>query len=244
MFFLKKLFGNVITPSPRGRIGMGVVFILLLFLVSCSEDEKEWDPYYNWQARNEAWFRTVADSARTAIASAKKQYGDQWQQHSQWLMLKRLDQSQSYDTGRLDDSICVRIISRGTGDYSPVWSDSVRISFRGWMMPTTYRIRNEQDQLVDSLQQFVFTQTYYGTFDPETAAPQLSPVNPFVTGFNTALQYMVAGDDWLVYVPARLAYDSSAKDQIPAYSTLAWRIHLAAVYPAGIGVPTWKIRKK
>ena len=84
MFFLKKLFVNVTTPSPWGRIGMGVVFILSLAsaLVSCSEDEKEWDPYYNWQARNEAWFRTVADSARTAIASAKKQYGDQWQQHS------------------------------------------------------------------------------------------------------------------------------------------------------------------
>lgn len=244
MFFLKKLFVNVTTPSPRGRIGMGVVFIFLLFLVSCSEDEKEWDPYYNWQARNEAWFRSVADSARTAIADAKKQYGDQWEQHSQWLMLKRLDQAQGYNTGRLDDSICVRIIGHGAGDYSPVWSDTVRISFRGWMMPTTYRIRNEQDKLVDSLQQFVFTQTYYGVFDAQTAAPQLSAVSPFVTGFNTALQYMVAGDDWLVYVPARLAYDSNAKDEVPAYSTLVWRIHMAAVYPAGSGVPAWRIRKK
>ena len=217
---------------------------LILFFISCGEDEKEWDPYYDWQARNEAWFRSVADSARTAIAAARAQYGDQWEQHSQWRMMKRLDHAQDYDTGRLDDSICVRIINRGTGTYCPVWSDSVRISFRGWMMPTTYRIRNDQNQLVDTLHQFVFTQTYYGVFDPQTAAPQLSPVNPFVPGFSTALQYMVEGDDWLVYVPARLAYDSTAKDEIPAYSTLVWRIHMAGVYPAGSGVPEWKLKRK
>ena len=218
-------------------------FSFLLFLVSCTEDE-EYDPYYDWQARNEAWFRSVADSARTSIAEARAKYGDEWEQYSQWLMLKRLDYAQDYNTGRVDDSICVRIINRGTGDYSPVWSDTVRISFRGWMMPTTYRIRNEQNELIDSLHQSVFTQTYYGVFDPQTAAPQLLAVSPFVPGFSTALQYMVEGDDWLVYVPARLAYDSTAKDEIPAYSTLVWRIHMAAVYPADSGVPAWKIKRK
>ena len=241
---IRKQITKVITPSPRGGIGVGVFILLLSFLfTACTEDE-EYDPYYNWQVRNEAWFRSVADSARTSIAQARAKYGDQWEQHSQWLMLKRLDQAQDYNTGRVDDSICVRIINRGTGDYSPVWSDSVRISFRGWMMPTTYRIRNDQDEMIDTLHQYVFTQTYYGEFDPQTAAPQLSGVSPFVPGFSTALQYMVEGDDWLVYVPARLAYDKKASDEIPAYSTLVWRIHMAAVYPAGTGVPAWRIKRK
>ena len=219
-----------------------ICIVPLISIVSCSDDNQEYDPYYNWQARNEAWFRSVADSARTAIAQAKEQYGDDWDKdgNCQWRMFKRLDYAQDHNSGRVDDSICVRIETRGNGSYSPTWSDSVRISFRGWMMPTTYRLYNEQNVLVDSLQQFVFTQTYYGPFNAKTAAPQLSAVNPFVTGFSTALQYMVEGDDWYVYVPARLAYNDAKNGDIPAYSTLVWRLHLAAVYPCNIGVPDWK----
>ncbi len=221
-----------------------LVLSLAAALAACSEDEPDYDPYYNWQARNEAWFRSAADSARTAIRAAKAQYGEEWEDYCQWRMLKRLDQAQDYNTGRVDDSICVRIISHGTGDYTPTWSDSVRINFRGWMMPTTYRLYNDRGQEVDSLRQFVFTQSYFGPFDAQTAAPQLGPVSSFVPGFSTALQYMVEGDDWMVYVPARLAYDATAKDDVPAYSTLVWRVHMAAVYPCNTGVPTWKARRR
>ena len=234
---------NVITPSPRGGIGVGV-FLLLLVFAACSDDSEDYDPYHDWQVRNEAWFRSVADSARSAIAEAKTQYGSQWEDYCQWRMLKRLDQAQDYNTGSLTDSICVRIVSRGTGDYSPLWSDSVRISFRGWLMPATYQLYNKDNQLVDSLMQEVFTQTYFGVFDEATAAPQLSAITPFVQGFSTALQYMVKGDDWMVYVPQQLAYGANANGVIPAYSTLAWRIHMAAVYPCNSGVPDWKVRRR
>lgn len=218
------------------------LLVASLFVVSCSDDSSEWNPYYDWQVRNEAWFRSVADSARTAIAEAKAQWGDAWEEHCQWRMMKRLDQAQDYNTGRTDDSICVRIATPNLqpGDYSPRWSDSVRISFRGWMMPAVYQLYNAEGTLVDSLRQEIFTQTYYGAFDPATAAPQLSGVSPFVVGFSTALQYMVEGDDWMVYVPARLAYGEAGRDPIPGYSTLLWRIHMAAVYPCNSGVPDWK----
>jgi len=218
--------------------------IVSLFLVSCSEDETVWDPYYDWQARNEVWFRSIADSARTAIADAKVQYGDEWQDHCPWRMIKRLDQAQDYNTGRVDDSICARIITRGIGSLTPEWSDTVRVSYRGWMMPTTYRDYNAAGQYVDSLRQEVFDQSYYGEFNTATAAPSLAPVSSFIVGYYTALQYMVEGDDWMVYIPYRLGYGTSDHGTIPAYSTLQFRIHMAAVYPCNSGVPAWKAKRE
>ncbi len=218
---------------------LGVGLLISLF-ASCSEENDEWDPYYDWQTRNAAWFQAVTDSATVAMAQAKAQWGSAWENHCDWRQYKTLYQPQDYNTGQATDSICVRIVTRGTGSYSPTWSDSVRISFRGWLMPTTYRIYNDDNLMVDSLMQEVFTQTYIGPFDAQTAAPQLSGVNPFVQGFSTALQYMVEGDDWYVYVPSTLAYGETANGSIPANSTLVWRIHLTGVYPANSVVPDWK----
>ena len=239
-----RTFVNAYTPSPRGGIGVGVAIALLFLFASCSDEEETYDPYYNWQARNVQWFQSVTDSAQSAIREAQAQWGDDWDGHCQWRRYKSLLLAQDYDTHRADDSICVRILTSGAGTVSPAWSDSVRVSHRGWLMPTTYRLYNQAGQQVDSLRQQVFDQSYYGPFDPQTAAPALWPASGFVPGFATALQYMVEGDDWLVYVPARLAYGEAGRDAIPGHSTLVWRIHLAAVYPAGSGVPTWKVRRK
>ena len=51
----------------------------------------------------------------------------------------------------------------------------------------------------------------------------------FTEGFGTALQYMVPGDDWMVYIPSELAYGSTASSAIPAYSTLLFRIHMVGI---------------
>ena len=40
--------------------------------------------------------------------------------------------------GPLTDSICVRILKRGTGNYSPCYTDTIKINFRGWLMSTEY----------------------------------------------------------------------------------------------------------
>jgi len=212
-------------------------------MVSCSENDDTWDPYQNWAERNAQWYATITDSARTAIAQAKAQYGDQWEDHCEWRRYKTLLKSQSYDTGLYTDSICVHIIKRGTrgeGVVSPVWTDTVRLDFRGWLMPSTYRLYNDNNVEVDSVMQEVFSQSYYGVFDEHTAAPQLMALGSTVEGFSTALQYMVPGDDWLVYVPSNMAYGSTANDAIPAYSTLLFRLYLVAVYPTNSGIPDWK----
>ena len=222
--------GRGFFPSLRGGLFLSLLFVC--FFTACSDDTEDYNPYYNWQTRNAAWYSEVADSARTAIAQARRQYGDAWEEHCDWRMLKSLLRSPLYQSGHTTDSICVHIIKRGDGDLCPIYSDSIRLNFRGWLMPT----KNEQGQD----EELTFTQTYYGDYNPATAAPQLALVSSFADGFATTLQYMVAGDDWMVYIPQELFYGSEAKDVIPAYSTVRFRIQLVAVYPAGTPVSDWK----
>jgi len=209
-------------------------------LVACDESDNTWDPYYDWQARNAAWFEQVADTARQAIAEAKAKYGDAWEEHCEWRMFKTLQKAQDVNTGKLTDSICAKVIDAGHGELKANYCDSVRLSFRGWLMETKYD--NGEGVLFDD--RYVFSQTYYGDFDPETAAPSLSPVSSMIEGFQTALQYMPEGADWYVYIPQELGYGSSAQGEIPAYSTLLFRINMYAIYPTGSGVPTWKVKRK
>lgn len=205
--------------------------LLLCLFASCSSSEDEYDPYYDWAERNSAWYRQIADSARTAINEARKTYGDAWESHCEWRMYKSLHKSPSLQSGILEDSICVHIISSGTG-ISPLYNDSVRVSFRGWLMPVV-------DEWGDSYET-IFSQTYYGPYNPATAAPQLAAVSSFKDGVATALQYMHVDDKWVIYLPQELFYGATASGLIPAYSTACMQLHLRAVYPLGTEVPDWK----
>ncbi len=213
-----------------------VILLAALGFVSCDELDSTWDPYHNWKERNAQWFEQVADTARQAISQAKAKYGSAWEDHCDWRMYKTLKKSQGFNTGKLTDSICVKIVDRGEGTLLANYNDSVRLSFRGWLMNTQYD--NGDGQLFS--ESHVFTQTYYGDYNPATASPSVSPVSAMIEGFQTALQYMPAGADWYVYIPQELAYGKKSEKEIPAYSTLLFRINMMAIYPAGTGVPAWK----
>lgn len=216
---------------PSGRAGVGVLsgFVLsLLFLASCQENDEVWDPYNNWQSRNNAWYVQVSDSALSAIAKAKAQYGDAWEQNCEWRRYKTLYKAAGYDSKNLSDSICVHILKRGTreaGVTSPIYTDTVKVNYRLFLMPTQY-------EDVDgglTTQSYVADESYYGSYVPATASPATFTVSTLVDGFSTALQYMVPGDEWLVYMPHDLGYGSTAKNNIPAYSTLAFHICLLEI---------------
>ena len=161
------------------------IYILLacaLCAVSCTEVYNEYDPYEDWQARNAAWFEDTAQVARQAIAQAKATYGDDWQAHCEWRMYKSLCKS-GLSNGPVTDSICVRVINPGAdvdGKGSPSYNDSVFISLRGWLMPT-YNFTGNGEEM--GMVQDIFTTSYYGEYDPETAAPQLMGISGLVEGF-------------------------------------------------------------
>ena len=235
LFHISKRMRKVTAPSLIGRVGGWALFLFLFFslsFTSCQSDTDVYDPYHDWQGRNEAWFVQIADSARTAIRQAQRAYGDAWEAHCDWRMYKALTKAQDYDSKLLSDSICVHILSRGSGTVSPLYSDSVRCNYRGWIMPTA-----DANGLTEEL---VFDQTYYGAYDVATAAPSKLGMSNLVPGFSTALQHMTVGDDWHVYIPAPLGYGQQSNGIIPAYSVLHFRLQLMGIYPKGAEVPEWK----
>ncbi len=207
-------------PSLTGWV-WGCVFLLLFLFASCSENE-EYDPYADWQARNTAWFKQVADTARTAIAQAKATYGDNWEEHCDWRMYKSLQKSPTFQSGLLEDSICVRIVKKGTGTYQPKVTDVVRVAYRGWLIPAKDESGNTFEK--------VFDQTFYGEFDERTAAYTENTVSTFTEGFGTALQYMTEGAEWIVCIPYQQFYDEVEQGEVPAYSAARFRIIMMKVY--------------
>ncbi len=205
---------------------------LVLPLTACSDDDDSVDVTTVWATRNAQWFYVIADSARTAIAEAKAAHGDNWETH--WRMYKSLTKSPDI-RGTLTDSICLRYLQRGTGTEYPNSTDTVRVHFRGTLIPETGIVNGEQKTVYP-----MFTQTYYGDFNPATAAPQVMAVKSTVAGFYTALQYMREGDNCRVYIPQQLAYGASATGSVPAYSTLAFHLNLVGIYHPGTAVPPWK----
>lgn len=205
----------------------------LLLLASCKDSDETYDVHHDWKERNAQWFAEVYDAAQASIAAAKSQYpsGNDWEEHCDWRVYKTLLKSQDTQGASTDYIVC-KINERGDGDWSPAYTDSVRLYYRGWIMDENY------PQSKTNLT--VFSQTYYGDFDKTTAAPIAMPVTATVEGFMTAIQYMVKGDDWDVYIPQQLAYQGTASDVIPAYSTLLFRLRIERVHKSGTGMPGWR----
>lgn len=218
----------------------GLVCLVSLFFVSCSEKSSEWNPYYSWESRNSVWFQEVADSARTAIATAKAQYGDDWEAHCQWRMFKSLQRSAEVQ-GPLTDSIVCKIVpprpGQVKGTRSPNYTDYVQVHYRAWLMPSEYV---SEDNVTKEERMLIFSQTYYGDFNPATAVPLTMSVENLVEGFQTAMQYMVEGDEWYVYIPQQLGYKDENTNAVPANSTLLYLISLVGIYEDEDDVPKWK----
>lgn len=214
-----------------------LLLLPLLMLSSCkSSDDNAVDvteATVDWANRNQQWFMEVYQTANMEIAKAKAQYPgqDEWQQHCDWRIYRTLLKSQAV-AGVPTDCVVCKIQQRGDGDWSPAYTDSVRLYYRGWLMDPAYPV--SKDKMT------VFSQTYYGEFNPATAAPVAMPVTTTVEGFQTAVQYMVKGDDWLVYIPQELAYKEKASDAIPAYSTLLFNLKIERVHKSGTGMPAWR----
>jgi peptidylprolyl isomerase/FKBP-type peptidyl-prolyl cis-trans isomerase FklB len=65
----------------------------------------------------------------------------------------------------------------------------------------------------------------------DRGSPAVLTVRDLIPGWREALQLMRPGDDWLLYVPAKLAYGDQATGPIPAGSVLQFHLHLIAIAP-------------
>ncbi len=122
------------------------------------------------------------------------------------------------ENAQWDNEHCVfcNVIAAGSGTQHPAYTDSVTVNYSG--------------SLVTGVP---FDGSYDGELEPDFDVPLTFALASTVAGFSTAVQHMVAGDTWRVYIPANLGYGAEVKSGIPAYSTLIFDINLVSFRPVG-----------
>ena len=193
----------------RFHITMFLALLLApLLLVSCSENDTQEEEFPNWQEQNDAYFRNIYNKAMTNTDGS-------------WKIIK----SYAYEDTVPHDitaNIVVEVLKEGTASGSPLFTDSVKVNYRGRLSPSASYPEG-----------YVFDSSYQGDYDVTTARPVTFCVGALVDGFATALQHMHIGDQWRVYIPYQLGYGSSEKTGIPAFSTLVFDIALVNYFKAG-----------
>lgn len=210
----------------------GLILGSIIALNSCNESEGGLNVYENWKERNATWFVQVADSAAA--------------DPHHWRKIKSYTKIPGTE-GALTEYIFIHdlgnvlsgsLLDEARGKGSPAYSDSAFVSFQGKLL----KIKNMESTIgaPDSIQE-IFTSTWMGRYDDKTCAPVLMGLSGTVPGFATALQNMIEGDHWLVYIPQILGYGSSVQGAIPAYSTLQFELRMHKWYRTGSGAPAvWK----
>lgn len=105
----------------------------------------------------------------------------------------------------------------GDGAEHPIFTDYVNVNYRGRLIPS----KSYPDGRI-------FDSSYDGELEPDFDVPTTLKLSGTVPGFYTAVQKMVKGDTWRVYIPANLAYGANAQSGIPAYSALVFDINLVS----------------
>lgn len=59
--------------------------------------------------------------------------------------------------------------------------------------------------------------------------PEAFRLNEVIEGWQIALQYMSAGDRWMIYIPYSVGYGTRGDSTIPGYSTLIFEVHLLGI---------------
>lgn len=210
-----------------------VVFGLAAF-VSCEDEIDGTVEFVDWQQRNETYFRDTLALANREIAAAKAQWGEAWEQHCDWRVFPSYCVTQG---GKItwEDSIAAHVIEHGTGSGCPLYTDSVRVTYAGRLIPsTTYPVTG-----------YLFDHSGIGSkvedvMDFRFEVPASFKVSNLVEGFTTALMHMHIGDYWRVFIPANLGYGTAGTDNIPGYSNLIFDMRLKAFYRAGSKPDPWK----
>ncbi|MBM6992352.1 MAG: FKBP-type peptidyl-prolyl cis-trans isomerase [Prevotella sp.] len=212
--------------SKLRQLAKGIIRLLPFFLfsfllfTSCSEASDDVEEFPDWQNTNTTKWNSIYAQAAEKIAA-----GD-----TSWKIIKSWNYE---DTLHSENTsyIVVHVIEEGTGSGSPLYTDSVRVNYKGSLLPSTsYPNGYEFDSSWDN-----------ATSDSTTAPAQLL-VSSLSDGFATALQHMHIGDEWEVYVPWTLGYGTSGSGSIPGYSVLIFDIELLSYYRAGYDVPDFKAK--
>lgn len=187
------------------------LFTFLLLLCACSESDNAIEEFPNWKASNETYWNDLYQTTQQKISA-----GD-----NSWKIIPKYSYTSLEGLGPTD-YIIVHVKNEGEGVVSPIFSDTVRVHYRGHLLPSTSYSAGYQ-----------FDTSYSGDLNVNTATPSKFAVGAVITGWTTALQKMHTGDRWDVYIPYQLGYGSTKSNAIPAYSTLVFDMMLVQFWHAG-----------
>ena len=106
----------------------------------------------------------------------------------------------------LESGILMRQLEAGTGDRFPELNSIVFVNYTG--------------RLIDG--------TVFDTTDGDPL-PACFRVRDLIVGWQAALLRMHAGDRYEIFIPARYGYGSMKMDDIPAHSTLIFKLELVKI---------------
>lgn len=216
--------------------------LVLLGFTSCDEtDGTEDAEYVNWQARNSQYFTDVMNTAKAAIAQAKKEYGDQWQEHCDWRIFCSYANDDRQQVNATDSvAVFIKERSTSTTTETPQYTDTVRVNFMLRTIPNELST-DKETRISGKLVSYTgASKEETDIFSPVYCTPNKVAVSNNVEGLTTVLQKMHIGDRWLVYIPSEQGNGENSLTNIPAYSTLIYDIQLKAFYRVGTTVPEWR----
>lgn len=223
-----------------------IAIVAVAILTSCSQNdidestENIKDDYTNWANRNLDYFKLIYAKAKSDIA----QNGE----NSKWAVIPAFTKDPK-STNIVDYIVAYKIDSGTDLGHHPMVTDSVKIHYAGYLIPTDLYHTETEGKLpfVGDYPTCVglrFDSSWKNSDVSATAKPYRAMAGDFITGFTTALLHMSPdhpnaygdydnyGDRWIVFIPSALGYGTAEKSTIPAGSTLIFDLILTRIWQA------------
>ena len=196
------------------------------FFVSCKESDNTVEEYPDWKNKNESFFSQLYEQAKAAEAAGSKEY----KVIRNWTFMPDGDTFK----GVAADHVIVQVLQDGgSQNPSPLYNDTVVVSYQGRLLPSTSYANGRifKDHLNGATDPQAFDYVKMGVSTTVTVSSTgTTSSSSNIDGFTTVLQHMRVGDFWRVYIPYQLGYGEEDTSTIPAYSTLVFDLYLKAYY--------------
>jgi len=137
-----------------------------------------------------------------------------------------------------EGSIYYKVLQKGDGTDTIRYTSSLTCYYKGWLVADYpyYNIKTGRvfdQRLFDDGTPSSFTLAI--TYNYDSYYGYTYQTGGVINGWKTALQHMVKGDKWEVWIPYQLGYgrdgskDSNGNLLIPGYSTLVFEIEIVSV---------------
>ncbi len=171
------------------------------------------------------YFVALCFTLMLASCDKTETFNDQWKNGNEeaFELTKANPTYSTIESQSKAGSIAYKVINKGTGEVSPIFTDKVKVNYTGYYKKDW----TKGDTYTDSEGNLVKNKTIFDSIEKDQYS-ELN-VNGVIDGFATALQHMKVGDKWEVWIPWKMGYKDRVQGNIPAYTTLVFEIELLEI---------------